>query len=83
MDTKSLFKITYILISSVLLLSIGFTSCNNDDDDLTSNYPTSLIGKWQVTVDENTDAYVVTFNSDKTVLIEQYKELETNGVSKK
>lgn len=58
MKTKSLFKVTYILIS-MLLLSIGFTSCNNVDDDLTSNYSTSLIGKWQVTVDENTDAYVV------------------------
>lgn len=58
MKTKGLFKVTYILIS-MLLLSIGFTSCNNDDDDLTSNYSTSLIGKWQVTVDENTDAYAV------------------------
>lgn len=58
MKTKGLFKVTYILIS-MLLLSIGFTSCNNVDDDLTSNYSTSLIGKWQVTVDENTDAYVV------------------------
>lgn len=60
MKKKSLFKVTYILIS-MLLLSIGFTSCNNDDDDLTSNYSTSLIGKWQVTVDENIDAYVVYF----------------------
>lgn len=58
MKTKGLFKVTYILIS-MLLLSIGFTSCNNVDDDLASNYSTSLIGKWQVTVDENTDAYVV------------------------
>lgn len=58
MKTKGLFKVTYILIS-MLLLSIGFTSCNNVDDDLTSNYSTSLIGKWQITVDENTDAYVV------------------------
>ena len=75
MKTNNLLKVTYILIS-LLLLTIGFSSCNNDDDDLTSNYSTSLIGKWQVTVDENTDAYIVTFNSDNTALIEQYKEFE-------
>lgn len=75
MKTNNLLKVTYILIS-LLLLTIRFSSCNNDDDDLTSNYSTSLIGKWQVTVDENTDAYIVTFNSDNTALIEQYKEFE-------
>ena len=81
MKTNNLLKVTYILIS-LLLLTIGFSSCNNDDDDLTSNYSTSLIGKWQVTVDEKTDAYIVTFNSDYTALIEQYKEFEKNGMSK-
>lgn len=82
MKIKIFSRATVCLIS-VLILSISFFSCNHDDDDLTSNYTASLIGKWQVTVDENSDAYVVTFNSDKTALIEQYKEFEVNGLSKK
>lgn len=82
MKANNLLKVTYILIS-ILLLTIGFSSCNNDEDDLTSNYFTSLIGKWQVTVDGNTDSYIVTLNSDKTALIEQYKDFEKSCMSKK
>ena len=37
----------------------GREMAHTDIGILTSNYSTSLIGKWQVTVDENTDAYVV------------------------
>lgn len=78
---KNIFNIALCFIS-MIILSIGFVSCSNDDN-LTSNYSASLLGKWQVTVDENTDAYVVTFNSDKTALIEQYKEFDVNGLTKK
>lgn len=81
MKTKLFNKATSVLVS-VLLMTIGFVSCNNDDDGLTSNYTTSLIGKWQVTVDGNSDTYIVTFYADKTALIEQYKDYEVNGMSK-
>lgn len=79
---KNILKNTLIFLS-VLLLSIGFVSCDKDEGVLSSNYSTSLIGKWIVTVDENTDVYIVTFNSDKTALIVQYKDFEANGLSKK
>lgn len=82
MRIKIFNKTTFLWIS-FFLISVGFVSCNKDDDDLTSSYTTSLIGKWQVTVDERPDAYVVTFNPDKSALIEQYKEFEVYGLSKK
>lgn len=47
----SIFNKAIFVLLPMLLMSIGFVSCNNDDDDFTSNYTTSLIGKWQVTVD--------------------------------
>lgn len=80
MKTKLFNKATSVLIS-LLFMAIGFVSCNNDDDDLTSNYTTSLIGKWQVTVDEYSDTYIVTFYADKTAIIEQYKDYEVNSMS--
>lgn len=80
---NKIFNRTTFLWISFFLMSIGFVSCNKDDDDLTSNYTTYLFGKWQVTVDEMSDAYVVTFNPDKTALIEQYKEFEVYGLSNK
>lgn len=71
-----------MMLSTVTILS----SCSGDDDeDLASKYTTTLIGKWVVTVGDSPYiyAYVVTFNQDKTALIEEYKDYEKNGLSQK
>lgn len=52
MKAKFFNNATFVL-TSILLMSIGFVSCNNDDDELTSNYTTSLIGKCNVEKDKN------------------------------
>lgn len=67
-------KLTIVLIT-ILSLFMGLVSCKEGEVDITPNYISALIGKWEVTVDEISDSYIVTFSSDKTALVESYKNM--------
>ena len=58
---KTYFK--YVMLLFVAALSLGFTSCSDDDDD-----PASLVGTWQQYDEEYDEYYQITFKADGTFL---------------
>lgn len=62
---KTYFK--YVMLLFVAALTMGFTSCSDDDDD-----PASLVGTWQQYDEEYDEYYQITFKADGTMVDKEW-----------